>query len=234
MGLFGRLMGGKRKQGGASVAEENERADHVPAMDLKRVEVPVPPKMTKQEMIEELERNYREVLDLVRRVKDHMDREEERSGRVMEVAERIDSAVPAVEGLADRIDAAHERSSDSLVEAIRISEQDRFAMAERVEGTLRDLAARMEEGGITHERIASELDGLGERVGELTQSSVAASKALQTIRDGATDRDTKFVTSIETARKSIVQAIWIGAAIVGVGLIIAAIIFVSRGGSPAG
>jgi hypothetical protein len=231
MGFFGRLVGGKRKQNGLG-AEAGGDANT--PIEMKRVEVSSTPKMTKQEMVEELERNYREVLDLVRRVKDHLDREEPRATRVMEVAERVESVLPAVESLAERIGEGQDHAATRIVEAIETSDHARTESVQRLEQILSDLHANIEAGGMTHQRIATELDGLGEHVSELAEASVMSSRALRAIRDGASDRDTKFVSSIEIARKSIVRAIWIGAAVVGGALIIAAIVFKSSGGLPGG
>lgn len=234
MGFFGRLIGGKKKTNGGEDGEGGVATASAPAMGMKRVEVPATPKMTKQEMYEELEKSYREVVDLVRRMKDHLDREEERSGQLMEIARRVDTALPGLESVGERVEHSADRSADVIVSAIEQGEERRNELAERMASTIESLSEHLQSTRTANERIASEMSGLGERVMELTQTSAASSASLKAIREGASDRDSRFVTSIESARKSIVHAIWIGASVVGVALIVAAIIFSQTTGSAPG
>src|SRR5690606_36032511 len=54
---------------------------------------------TKQELLAELQQNYREVVDLVRRLKSHMETQDERFDRLMGVAEQLRESVQSAPGL---------------------------------------------------------------------------------------------------------------------------------------
>lgn len=56
----------------------------------------------KQELIAELQKSYNEVITLVRKLDDHLDRHETRSERIVEMAERLSNAMDGIERAEER------------------------------------------------------------------------------------------------------------------------------------
>jgi ABC-type transporter Mla subunit MlaD len=151
-------------------------------------------KKAKQELIAELQKNYKEVLELVRRVQTHLDTQEERSARLMEIVERIPEAldeiperrkqterlIRAVEQVAEVGKSSQDVSQQSLRELAKANEQlSRSAQADA------DLVGAMGEFRSAAETMASDNQRAATSVTELARRSSERDEQLaEAIADG--------------------------------------------------
>ncbi len=144
--------------------------DDEPREDIRRPAAPLAPApKSKGEMLAELQKNYAEVMELIRKVSNHLDEQNDRSIRLMEIAERIPEAIEtlpelrnqnaeilvALKSAADDTRARDERAAESLdllVDRLEESrESDRVLVGTMAEfrGTLREMADTNEQTGVT-------------------------------------------------------------------------------------
>ncbi len=163
-------------------------------------------KKAKQELITELQKNYKEVLELVRRVQTHLDDQETRSTRLMEIAERIPAAldhlpehreqnerlISAVDRLTDTANNNHDVSQQSLRELAKVNEQmSQSAHADR------DLLTTMGEFKDAAEGIA--------------ENNNRAATAVKELAGSASKRDKELADAIAEGRKWMVIGVTVTA-----------------------
>ena len=186
----------------------------VDGVDEKRLSA----KKAKQELITELQKNYKEVLELVRRVQTHLDEQETRSTRLMEIVEHIPAAldhlpehreqnerlISAVERLSDTATTSHDVSQQSLRELAKVNEQmSQSAHADR------DLISTMGEFKDAAQGIAENNDKAATAVKELAGS--------------ASKRDKELADAIAEGRKWMVIGVTVTASAAALALILAAV-----------
>lgn len=160
-----------------------------------------PSPRNKQELLEELQRSYREAVDLMRKVDDHLDRSEERQETLLGVARRVDEALPSLAADAGR-------TADAIV-----------AMRGEITGAIADLAgASGEHAKEAHRRlgvIADQIDrtvqsnaqltgtmaAFRETMGDLAGHSVRASEALESIERRHAEEHLVMVSAMASARR---------------------------------
>lgn len=179
-------------------------------------------KKAKQELITELQKNYKEVLELVRRVQTHLDEQETRSARLMEIVERVPEAldripeqreqterlINAVESLGETAGAHRDVSQQNLRELVKANEQ--LAQTARAEN---ELVTTMGEFKDAAQGIADQNDRTATAVKDLSTSSSA--------------RDKRLEEAIADGRKWLIIGIVATASAAGVAIIIAAIALAS-------
>ncbi|MFG0259938.1 MAG: hypothetical protein ACF8LK_06250 [Phycisphaerales bacterium JB041] len=188
---------------------EDDPDDELEGFDPGREPLPeIKPPRSRQELIAELQRNYQEVLGIVRKVDSHLDEQGQRSHRMAEIAERFPRAAD---------DLAHLREGQGSVqqtlEAVSLALRERDeALTEGQRGTL----ARLEEiRGLLAESSESERQLVG---------SLVEFRDMMSGMNAATERLSEAVERID-AREServnvVVRAIGgIKSSVVAVGVI---------------
>lgn len=170
---------------GPAVAVDAEPQDNAadgregPLVEVMPVSVRSVPatKKSRQDMLEELEQNYREVLDIVRKVDTHLDKADDRAQRMAEIAERMLD-------VAERIPAAiNENAAQRHAEQIEllraIAEEGRGG-AERVEQALVRLGVQHEVASQSHEQLVTSMAEFRETMGEVGRTNRRTAEALET------------------------------------------------------
>lgn len=138
---------------------------------------------SKQELIAELQKSYSEVISMVRKLDDHLDRHESRSTKMMEVADRLTTAMDGIERAEDRhveivgaigalakavregqdqADHRHEAELSSLARIEAVLERcDATDQATRM--TLDELRAGIDSMGHSQDRLGSVLERMHAR-----------------------------------------------------------------------
>lgn len=178
-------------------------------------------KKAKQELITELQKNYKEVLEVVRRVQTHLDEQEARSTRLMEIVEGVPSAldqlsehkeqnerlIMAVERLNDTASTSHDVSQQSLRELAKANEQlSQSAHADR------DLISTMGEFKDAAQGIAN--------------NNERAASAVKDLAGSASQRDQQLAEAIAEGRKWLVIGVATTASAAALALILAAVALV--------
>ncbi len=179
-------------------------------------------KKAKQELITELQKNYKEVLELVRRVQTHLDEQESRSARLMEIVERVPEAldripeqreqterlIGAIETLGETAGASRDISQQSLRELVKANEQ--LAQTARAENQLVGTMSEFKEAA---QGIADQND--------------RTATAVKTMAESSSERDKRLEEAIADGRKWLVVGVTVTAAAAGAALILAAIALAS-------
>ncbi|QKK09825.1 MAG: hypothetical protein HND58_17805 [Planctomycetota bacterium] len=88
---------------------DDDPDDELEGFDPGREPLPeIKPPRSRQELIAELQRNYQEVLGIVRKVDSHLDEQGQRSGRMAEIAERFPQAADDLSHLREGQDSVQQ------------------------------------------------------------------------------------------------------------------------------
>lgn len=174
---------------------------------------------SRQEMMAQLQENYKEVLSLVRKVDGHLDRQERRSQRLMEIAEQIPDSLQVLPELRDQnkqiVEAVHQ-----LVDVSK-SNQDRtdkgmLAQQEAVD-RVRDL---LDRSGKTTEEVASSLAGFQKAVDGMAGSNERLGEVLESMRKRDAARDSELSEMISKNHRAMTTALIVCGVLVVVAVIV--------------
>jgi predicted nucleic acid-binding Zn-ribbon protein len=127
-------------------------------------------------MIAELQKNYAEVMELIRKVSNHLDEQAGRSERLMEIAERIPEALDAlpelrsqneriIVALRDAAEEARSRDEQSAQTLDRLGDRlEESRESDRVlVGTMAEFRGTLREMADTNERTGATLSDMNQR-----------------------------------------------------------------------
>jgi hypothetical protein len=183
---------------------------------------PLNSKKAKQEMLAELQKNYKEVLELVRRVQSHLDTQEERSARLMEIVERIPEAldeiperraqterlIQAVEKVAEVGKGSQDVSQQSLRELAKANEQ--LARSAQADG---ELVTAMGEFRAAAETMASD--------------NQRAAGAVKDMARRSAERDEQLADAVADGRRWLVIGVTVTAVAAAFAVILSALALVT-------
>jgi ABC-type transporter Mla subunit MlaD len=182
------------------------------------------PPRSRQELIAELQRNYQEVLGIVRRVGQHLDDQGDRSRRLAEIAERLPRAADDLAAVRERQDQAVQ-AMDALATALtrrddRLNE-GQLAQLERLD-EIRGLMA--ESSQAERELIGSLLEFRGVMSG-MSNATERLSEAVGRIEQREAERSGQFLKALEATRAWMITIAVVGGvcALVAIALGIASI-----------
>lgn len=133
------------------------------------------PKRSKQEVIEELQRNYREVVQLIGRVNEHMDQADDRSKTIVELAQR---ALEANQRLPETVALAIEKAQAHQVDALQAIAQAHEQGTERLDTSIARVGIQMEVASESHEQLCDTMASFRETMYEVSVTSTRTADAL--------------------------------------------------------
>jgi len=178
------------------------------------------PKKNKQELIEELSRNYQEVLLLVRKMSDHIDREADREERVTELATKVDAIHGSLAELPGRINEHAGQLNQQIVHAI-----DRQAQNERE--ALDMVIEQSRKSGETQGRLVTTMAEFRETMGDMSRSGERSNEILAEMSRNANDTREEIAELIVTSKRWTTVAMVASLSVAVVAIVIAAISLVS-------
>lgn len=187
----------------------------------------------KQELIAELQRNYAEVLELVRKVDLHLDTQQQRSARLVEIAERIPEAVTALSDI-------RAQNSEFLVAVRELTETSRQG-DERVEAAVNRLGEvgdrqiqsiagigeHLEASARTEQELVGAVREFHGTLGEMTESSSRVGETLENMHRSAETREQELIDLLVASRRSSMLAIVFCGLVAVVAVVIAVIAMVN-------
>lgn len=181
-----------------------ERVSETPVVVEPDMGVPEPtpsaPK-NKQELFEELQKNYRDVVDLVKKVDAHLDRNEVRAEEMVSIARRIDETLPALSAFPEEIRSQLDELRREVVGAITTSSQRSDARADEANQALGAISERIDATGRAHTQLVSTMAGFRETLGELATSSARTSDVLQSIDTRRQQREDELTRMLVASRR---------------------------------
>jgi len=208
----------RRPQTGATTSDEPvviepERPHDAPdARDTTETAITAP--RNKQELFEELQRNYRDVVELVRKVDAHLDRNEQRSQEMASIARRIDETLPALQQFPEQVKQQLDALNTEVVSAIRESTEKGEARSEAVQKSLATIGSRIESTSESHAQLVTTMAGFRETLGDLATSSSRTSDVLQSIDTRRQEREDELTKMLVASRRWSVTTLAV--AIIGV------------------
>ncbi|MEQ9616502.1 MAG: hypothetical protein RLN60_00535 [Phycisphaerales bacterium] len=177
---------------------------------------PAPPKKSKQELIEELSKNYQEVLQLVRKMSDHIDREADREERVVALATKVDEIRDALATMPDRINENANTLNARIVEAI-----DRQALAEQ--GALDQMIEQSRVSGEAQGRLVTTMAEFRETMHDMSKSGSRSNEILAEMSRNADATREEIAQLIVTSKRWTTVAMVASLSVAVVAIVIAAI-----------
>ncbi|MCC7388018.1 MAG: hypothetical protein IT431_04535 [Phycisphaerales bacterium] len=160
---------------------------------------------SRQELIAELQRNYQEVLGIVRKVDAHLDEQGERSQRLAEIAERLPAAVDDLGALRagqGELHAAIAAAVAVLQSRDAVLTTGQRSMLERL-GEIRTL---MRDSAESERRLLGTLAEFREVMGGMSGATDRLATAVERIERGETERSDRVVEAIRATRSGVYAA----------------------------
>lgn len=176
----------------------------------------------KRELIDELRRNYDEVLGLVRKVDGHLDAERARGDRLLEIAEAVRPAIemlPELRRQNERIAEAIEALADASRRSGEQDAEERRALAERQEAAIDRVRAAVAETESAHARVADAIGGFGGVVESIAQSNERLGSIVIDTQQSSDRRERELADAVISAQKWIVTAVSLCGAVVVLALV---------------
>lgn len=174
---------------------------------------------SKQELIEELHRNYQEVLGLIRKLDGHLDDARGRSETIAQVAEQYAKIAPVIESLPDRLTERTDQLSTDIRKSIGEEGAAARELLERIESAIVHVGTDIERSTDQQGRLVQTMAEFRESLTDLSRSSTAACESVRDSESRAAQRDQALLTQLRQTR------LWLIGLTVGVGAIgVAAII----------
>jgi hypothetical protein len=161
-----------------------------------------PPK-SRQELIAELQRNYQEVLGIVRKVDTHLDEQGRRGHRLAEIAERFPQAAEDLANIRQGHDEVHEalRSvSLALRERDTTLTENQRSMLERLE----EIRGLMAEASESERQLVGSLVEFRDMMGSMAAATERLSDAVERIEARDDRRADELLDAVRSVRSSVV------------------------------
>ncbi|MEZ6242063.1 MAG: hypothetical protein R3B57_03380 [Phycisphaerales bacterium] len=182
-------------------------------------------KMT-AETIAELQRNYQEVLAVVRKVDDHLDRQERRSERLIELADRTAGSLDAMPTIRDQ-GAELNEAIRALAEATRQHHAAQAGALARQHEAFDDVRAIAVRAADAEDRMTESLDGFRTAMNTLGESTNRLTNTLADLRRSDIDRERELARMLVKSNRATTIAVGAVAVMMVVTLIVVALAFSS-------
>lgn len=203
-----------------------------PKQDISRTEDPaalvdVKAPRNKQELFEELQKNYREVVGLIRKVDNHLDEQNQRSVRMMQIAERMDSLSGAIEQ-AGAVPQKIDELKSTIESALRTTEQGTAERTERVRQAVEEVGTALVASSDQQSKLTHTMAEFRQTIGDLSEATGQSSSAMRTLMDSVIERDKAFAEELRVTRSRVIIAVGILGA-VSLSAVVVAILAITQG-----
>ena len=175
---------------------------------------------SRQQVVAELQKSYKDVTDLVKKVNLHLDEQDKRSRRMLDIAERVPRALDQIPNLSD--------NSSKMVDTLtQMAKADRIArertdMAIEAHGRALDsIGQRLASGEDTEKRVAGALGDLNTTIGHMTGATDQLSVAIRSVQERDVRRDEDLRRLIGRTQQWMFVAVGLCAASIVISVIIA-------------
>jgi len=181
---------------------------------------PIVAPRNRQELIKELQKNYTEVVGLVRKVDDHLDTQTHRSERLLELAERsarnMDSLPELVEqnrrvadALNDLIELTRDARtrSDAAAERLNKTAVQQLESGQRQTSALQTMQATMHRSGEAEKEMARSIGGFNETLTEMSASTRDLGDTIGQLRETDAEREAELAKLVSSGQKWLVAAV---------------------------
>lgn len=181
---------------------------------------PLLPPRNRQELVKELQKNYTEVLGLVRKVDDHLDTQSQRSERLLELAEqsaRNMDAIPELveqnrrvaDALGDLIDLTRDSKADSdaAVDRLNKTATQQLEAGQLQTAALQKMQASIHRSGEAEAEMARSIGGFNETLTEMSSSTKNLGDTISQLRETDAEREKELAKLVSNSQKWLVAAV---------------------------
>lgn len=196
---------------------------------------PIVSPRNRQELIKELQKNYTEVLGLVRKVDDHLDTQSHRSERLLELAERsarnMDALPDLVEqnrrvadALGDLIELTRDARTrnDAAVDRLNKTAIEQLEAGQRQTAALQSMQSAIHRSGEAEAEMARSIGGFNETLSDMSSSARDLGDTISQMRETDAEREAELAKLVSSGQKWLIAAVVLCAlmAVVVVGLVV--------------
>ncbi len=197
MGVLGKLLGGNRRRARTGDLTSGDPV----AIDAGGDRVVLAGRsLGRNEAMAELQRNYNEVITLVRKVDSHLDKADMRSQRLVDLAERTAASLEALPALRDQQLELNE-TVGRLLEATRESQTRHEATLQRQTAAFEDMHRMVDHAGQGQERLSGALDEFSGSMGTMGEATGRLGDALASLRQTDLDREAELARMVARANR---------------------------------
>jgi hypothetical protein len=182
-----------------------------------------PAPRNKQELFEELQQNYREVVDLVRKVDAHLDRNEQRGQEMVSIARRIDDTIPILQKFPEQMQEQMRELNREVVAAIKATSDRGDERSRQINSALQQIGGRIQKTGETQGQLVTTMAGFRETLGDIAKSSSRTSTVLEDIDTRRQEREDELTKMLVASRRwsvaAMAVAVIVGASALAVGTV---------------
>ncbi len=236
MGVMNGLarMLGSRRGGARSADASTDALPNTPvAIDIsddapgsQRDPANLSPRKMTTETIAELQRNYHEVLAVVRKVDDHLDRQERRSDRLVELADKTAVSLDAMPTIRDQ-GAELNEAVRALAEATRQHNASQLGAVARQHEAFDDVRALALRSAQSEDRMTESIEGFRTAIVGLGDSTARLTSTLADLRRSDMDRERALARTLERSNRAMLAAVGAVAVMMVVTLVVVALAFAS-------
>ncbi len=185
---------------------------------------PVRTPRNRQELIEELQKNYAEVVSLVRKMDGHLDNQDKRSEQMLSIAESIPAAIEDL----NKIRSQHAQLAeaiDGLAEATRQGSSTNEAAQSLQIKALGEVRSLLETSEGHERQVAETLEEFKDSIGQVAVSTGQLSGVLEGMDSRQQRREDNLREAIESGQKWMATAVVLGLVCLGIVVIVGVLAF---------
>lgn len=191
---------------------------------------PVAPSLArrgKQDLLDDLERSYREVVELVRKVDGHLDKADERAERMASVADRL---LEVVERLPASYSEHGERRHNEQIALLQRMVETQHEGVDRLDTTLARLGVQAEVAGQSHEQLVMTMAEFRETMCDVARGATRSAAAVETGAQQQRESDDRLAQIIVGNQRWMIGILAASMTLAAAALVIAVIaVFKMRG-----
>lgn len=177
---------------------------------------------SRQDLLDDLEKSYREVVELVRKVDTHLDRADQRADRMADIADRL---LNVVENLPNS-EHGEQRHQQQVELLSRLVEAQRSGV-EQLDTSLARIGVQAEVAGQSHEQLVMTMAEFRETMCDVARTSGRSAQAIEAANEQKRAADERLASAIAGNQRWMMGILTVSM-VLGAGALVLAIIAVVR------
>lgn len=184
-----------------------------------------PARRNKQELLDDLEKSYHQVVELVRKVDSHLDKADRRADRVIQVADQLLEVVQRMP------DSEHgERRHQQQIELLGKMVEEQRTGVDRLDTTLARIGVQAEVAGQSHEQLVMTMAEFRETMCDVVRSNTRSAQAVEAGNDQKRESDERLSRIIVGNQRWMMGILAASMVLAAAALILAIVAVVRMGG----
>ncbi|MAY75032.1 MAG: hypothetical protein CMJ31_10020 [Phycisphaerae bacterium] len=208
-------------------------ADVIESDGERREQAPIVAPKNRAELIGELQKNYTEVLTLVRKVDGHLDEQRDRADRMMSIAEASSRKLDALPELAEQ----NRRVADAIVQLVELTKAgqvDAKTTADRLSKTaiqqleaaqqqtsaMMSVQSAVQKSGEAERELAASVNAFGESMHGVSTATRDLGESISSMRETDAAREQELAGLVRSSQRWLIVAVML-CGVLAVGTLVA-------------